>query len=141
MSINRTVLSGNLTRDAELKTTRSQTSVLVFSLAFNEPRKNVSTGEWEQVPNFIDCTLFGKRAETLAKRLKKGTKVFIEGKLRWSRWEYNGQVHTRISLVVSDIEFVPKDQNAQSEEHIPEEPNPIIAPVVDTSLYDEDIPF
>ena len=71
MSINRVSISGNLTRDAELRSTAGGTSVLQFSVAVNERRKNSQTGEWEDYPNYIDCTLFGKRAEALQQRLSK----------------------------------------------------------------------
>ena len=91
MSINRVIISGNLTRDPELRSTAGGTSVLGFGVAVNDRRKNQQTGEWEDYPNFIDCTMFGARADALNKYLSKGTKVTIEGKLRWSQWERDGQ--------------------------------------------------
>ena len=57
--INRVEVSGNLTRDPELRSTASGMAVLTFGLASNDSRKNNQTGEWEDVPNFIDCTMFG----------------------------------------------------------------------------------
>ena len=86
MSINRVIISGNLTRDPELRQTQSGMAVLSFGVAVNDRRKNPSTGEWEDYPNFVDCTMFGARANSLANYLSKGTKVSIEGKLRWSQW-------------------------------------------------------
>ena len=86
MSINRVVISGNLTRDAELRQTQSGSSILAFGVAVNDRRKNSQTGEWEDYPNYIDCTMFGPRAEKLAQYLTKGLKVAIEGKLRYSSW-------------------------------------------------------
>lgn len=83
MSINRVIISGNLTRDPELRSTASGLPVLGFGVAVNDRRKNQQTGEWEDYPNFIDCTMFGARAESLNRYLNKGTKVSIEGKLRW----------------------------------------------------------
>ena len=90
MSINRVIISGNLTRDPELRSTASGLPVLGFGVAVNDRRKNQQTGEWEDYPNFIDCTMFGARAESLSRYLGKGTKVAIEGKLRWSQWEREG---------------------------------------------------
>ena len=78
MSINRVVISGNLTRDPELRQTAGGLPVLGFSVAVNERRKNHSTDEWEDYPNFVDCTLFGARAASVAKFLSKGAKVAIE---------------------------------------------------------------
>lgn len=85
MSINRVMVSGNLTRDPELRQTAGGMSVLSFGIAVNDRRKNSSTGEWEDYPNFLDCTLFGARADGLSNILKKGIKVAIDGKLRWSQ--------------------------------------------------------
>ena len=62
MSINRAVLVGRLTRDPEMRSTASGMSVLSMRLAFNDRRKNPQTGEWEAMSNYIDATLFGKRA-------------------------------------------------------------------------------
>ena len=87
MSINRVAISGNLSRDAELRTTQSGMSILDFGVAVNDRRKNQQTGEWEDCPNFVDCTVFGARAEKLQPYLTKGSKVALEGKLRYSSWE------------------------------------------------------
>ena len=73
MSINRVIISGNLTRDPELRSTAGGTSVLGFGVAVNDRRKNQQTGEWEDYPNFVDCTMFGTRGEKLQPYLTKGT--------------------------------------------------------------------
>ncbi|MCI1260392.1 MAG: single-stranded DNA-binding protein, partial [Atopobiaceae bacterium] len=75
MSINRVNISGNLTRDSELRQTQSGTAILRFGVAVNDRRKNNQTGEWEDYPNFIDCVMWGNRANALANYLKRGTKV------------------------------------------------------------------
>lgn len=106
MSINRVNISGNLTRDPELRQTASGMPVLGFGVAVNDRRKNPQTGEWEDYPNFIDCTMFGARAESLARYLSKGAKVSIEGKLRWSQWERDGQKRSKIEVIINDIEFM-----------------------------------
>ena len=99
MSINRVIISGNLTRDPELRQTQSGMAVLSFGVAVNDRRKNPSTGEWEDYPNFVDCTMFGARANSLAQYLSKGTKVSIEGKLRWSQWERDGQKRSKLEVI------------------------------------------
>ena len=66
MSINRVTLTGNLTREPELRATAGGTSVLQFGVAVNDRRKNAKTGEWEDVPNYIDCVMFGARAQAVA---------------------------------------------------------------------------
>ena len=112
MSINRVVISGNLTRDAELRSTQSGYSVLGFGVAVNDRRRNQQTGEWEDYPNFIDCTLFGQRGQSLEPYLKKGTKVAIEGKLRYSQWERDGQKRSKIEVIVDEIELMPRSNGS-----------------------------
>lgn len=106
MSINNVALTGNLTRDAELKMTKSELAVLEFSIAVND-RKQVD-GEWQDYPHYFACSLFGKRAESLAKILTKGTKVSITGKLQQDRWQQDGQYRSRVHIVVSDLDFMSK---------------------------------
>ncbi|BAK43363.1 single-stranded DNA-binding protein [Eggerthella sp. YY7918] len=152
MSINRVIISGNLTRDPELRATQSGLPVLGFGVAVNDRRKNQQTGEWEDYPNFIDCTMFGARAQSLSNYLSKGTKVAIEGKLRWSQWEREGQKRSKIEVIVDELEFM-SSRNSDSSYgggySAPAAAAPVApsampaAPVVDasSSVYDEDIPF
>lgn len=114
MSINRVVLIGRPTRDPEFRSTQSGTSLLSFRLAFNTRRKNASTGQWEDSPNFIDVTLFGNRAESLKDVLRKGSLIGVDGKLRWREWESpSGEKRSAIEVVADDISFVgPKDSGA-----------------------------
>ena len=146
MSINKVVISGNLTRDPELRETANGFPVLGFGVAVNDRRKNQQTGEWEDYPNFIDCTMFGARAQSVHRFLSKGSKVAIEGKLRWSQWERDGQKRSKIEVVVDEIEFMtPRDSGASMPQMAaaPACAAPVMpaAPMVDTSVYDEDIPF
>ncbi len=113
MSINKVFLVGNLTRDPELRTTAGGTSVLTFGIAVNDRIKNRQTGEWEDRPNFIDCTMFGARAESVQKFIHKGNKVSIEGRLHWSQWEKDGQKRTKLDVTVDGIEFMSQPANAQ----------------------------
>ena len=106
MSINRVNISGNLTRDPELRATAGGTQVLSFGVAVNDRRKNPQTGDWEDYPNFVDCTMFGTRAEAVSRYLSKGTKVAIEGKLRYSSWERDGQRRSKLEVIVDEIEFM-----------------------------------
>lgn len=110
-NINRVTISGNLTRDGELRSTANGTTVLGFGVAVNDRRRNPQTGEWEDVPNFVDCTMFGNRAEGIAPYITKGTKVAIEGKLRWSQWERDGQKRSKLEVIVDEIELMTR-QNA-----------------------------
>ena len=106
MSINRVIISGNLTRDPELRSTQSGMDVMSFGVAVNDRRRNPQTNEWEDYPNFVDCTMFGNRARSLHQYLSKGTKVAIEGKLRWSQWERDGQKRSKLEVIVDELEFM-----------------------------------
>lgn len=114
MSINRVNISGNLTRDPEMRATKSGTQILSFGVAVNDRRRNPQSGEWEDVPNFIDCVVFGSRANALQRFLAKGMKVAIEGKLRWSQWEKDGQKRSKIEVIVDEVEFLAGQQKAES---------------------------
>ena len=122
MSINRVNISGNLTRDPELRTTTGGTGVLTFGVAVNDRRKNPQTGEYEDVPNFVDCAVFGARAEPLSRFLSKGSKVAIEGKLRYSSWEtQDGGKRSKLEVVVDEIEFMsPRSDQQQAPRQAPQ---------------------
>lgn len=159
MSINRVNISGNLTRDPELRATASGTQVLSFGVAVNDRRRNPQSGEWEDYPNFVDCTMFGTRAEAVSRYLQKGSKVAIEGKLRYSSWERDGQRRSKLEVIVDEIEFMSRGQNqgGYGQESASSyggssygggysapapHPAPVpaqVPPAVD--VYDEDIPF
>ncbi|MBQ9690786.1 MAG: single-stranded DNA-binding protein [Eggerthellaceae bacterium] len=153
MSINRAIISGNLTRDPELRQTASGLAVLTMGVAVNDRRKDPQTGEWTDYPNYIDCTMFGTRAESLSRYLTKGTKVVIEGKLRWSQWERDGQKRSKIEVVVDQLDFMSRNngngaqggnggymssqENSNYGGSVPANP-----PQIDTTSYSsEDIPF
>lgn len=129
MSINRVLISGNLTRDPELRATASGTEVLAFGIAVNDRRKNPKTNEWEDYPNFIDCTMFGNRCKYFGERLSKGSKVFVDGSLRWSQWEKDGQKRTKVEVIVNDIDLATSGERSSG-------PRP--AP---SNLYEDDLPF
>lgn len=138
MSINRVIISGNLTRDPELRNTQSGMAVLSFGVAVNDRRKNPTTGEWEDYPNFVDCTMFGARANSLSQYLSKGTKVSIEGKLRWSQWERDGQKRSKIEIIVDTLDFMSARRDADAMAS----PNPVVTSEPQPGdIYDEEIPF
>ena len=137
MSVNRAVISGNLTRDAELRRSQSGMAILSMSVAVNDRRRNNQTGEWEDYANFIDCVLFGSRAEGIANYLTKGTKVAVEGKLRWSQWEKNGERRSKIEVVVDEIEFMNQRGGGNNSGGSYSAP----APAPAAADVDEDIPF
>jgi len=107
MSINRVVLTGNLTRDAELKQTPGGMAIAKIRLAVNDRRKNATSGQWEDTPNYIDVVMFGSRGESLSRFLTKGKQIAVEGKLRWREWESAaGEKRSAIEVVADDIELL-----------------------------------
>lgn len=115
MSINRVNISGNLGQDPEMRTTAGGTNILSFSVAVNDRRKNHQSGEWEDYTNWVPCIVFGTRAEPLSRFLSKGSKVAVEGKLRWSQWEdkETGQKRSKIEVIVDEIEFMSRRNDDQ----------------------------
>lgn len=119
MSINMVCISGNLTRDPELRATGGGTSVLQFGVAVNERVKNPQTDEWEDRPNFVDCVMFGKRAEALSNLLDKGMKVAVEGRLRYSSWEKDGQRRSKLEVVAEEVELMSRQQQPAQPQYQP----------------------
>jgi single-strand DNA-binding protein len=138
MSINRVVITGNLTRDPELRSTGSGMAVLKMGVAVNDRRKNPQSGEWEDAPNFIDVVVFGTRGESLSRFLSKGSKVAIEGKLRWSSWEDkdSGAKRSKVEVVADDIEFMSPRGEAGAGYSAPSAESASPEPVLE-----DDIPF
>ena len=122
MSINTVSLSGNLTRDAELRAVPSGSKVLEFTLAVNGRVCNSVTGEWEDKPNFFECVLIdktGNRSNALQPKLTKGVKAAVAGELRYEEWEKDGQTRSKVKVRVFEIEILQYQQNANRSEDIP----------------------
>ena len=151
MSINKVFITGNLTRDPELRETASGFQVLNFGVAVNDRRKNQQTQQWEDYANFVDCTMFGNRAGSVARFLAKGSKVAIEGKLRWSQWEtQDGSKRSKLEVVVDEIEFMTSRDGGQQQQYQQQQyqqqqyqqqqyQQPQYQPQAD--VYDAEIPF
>ena len=106
-NVNKVLLMGNMTRDIEMRQFPSGGSVGKFTLAVNERYKDRNE-QWQERANFIDCEVFGRKAEVMAQCLGKGRPVFIEGKLRLDKWEdkQSGQNRSKLKVVVDDFQFV-----------------------------------
>ena len=159
MSINKVMITGNLTRDPELRQTAGGTPILHFGMAVNDRAKNQQTGEWEDRPNFVDCVLFGARAEAMARILAKGMKVAVEGRLRYSAWQdKEGKRRSKLEVVCDDVDMMSRGaqgaaQGAQGPSQAPPTAYAVSAPqgrpqparAVQTpppvDVYDSEIPF
>jgi single-strand DNA-binding protein len=106
MNINRVVLTGNLTRDPEMRSTGGGLTVCKLGIAVNTRRKNSNTGEWEEKPNYFRVTVFGAQAQTCEQYLRKGRAVAIDGRLEWSQWERDGQKRESVDIIADTVQFL-----------------------------------
>lgn len=102
--VNYVILIGRLTRNAELKYTTSGLAVSSFSIAVNRRKKQGDS--WIDEVSFFDIGLFGKRAESLNQYLQKGGQVAVEGKLVQERWEKDGQKHSKVRVLCSNVQLL-----------------------------------
>lgn len=107
-SYNKVILVGNLTRDPQLKYLpgASQTAVTEISLAVNR-RYRTQDGQQQEEVSFVDCTAFGRQAETMNQYLSKGRPVLIEGRLKQDRWEAkDGSKRSKLQVVIERFQFL-----------------------------------
>ncbi|MCD6361233.1 MAG: single-stranded DNA-binding protein [Armatimonadetes bacterium] len=105
-NFNKIFLMGNLTRDPELRYTPNGTAVCGFSIAVNM-RYTDKSGQTRRETTFVDCTAFAKRAETISEYLKKGSPIFVEGRLKMDSWVgKDGQRQNKFSVVVQGFQFL-----------------------------------
>jgi single-strand DNA-binding protein len=109
-SINTVVISGNLTRDPEIRAIGSGTSVCEIGVAVNERIKD-EMGNWTDRPNYFDVTIWGGMGEWAGRSLVKGAGVVIEGRLRYEAWEKDGQKRSKVKIVANSI--VPRDRGGE----------------------------
>jgi len=105
-NINRVVITGNLTRDPELRATGGGTSVCNLRIASNSRTKD-SSGNWTDKPNFFDVKVFGNQADTLNNHLAKGRRIGVDGRLDWSSWEaQDGSKRSKVEIVAQSVQFL-----------------------------------
>lgn len=136
--LNTVSIGGNLCRDAELRATASGMAVLTFSVAVNESRKNQQTGEYEDYQNYVDCTMFGRRAESVSRYLTKGTYVALTGRLHQNRWQNkDGQNRSKLEVTADNIHFESRRLDGDDYDQQQAEAQGDY----EAQMYDEDIPF
>ena len=107
-NINRVIITGNLTRDPELRTlSGSGTSVCSMRIACNGRRRNNETNQWEDQPNYFDVTVWGAQGENCSRFLTKGRPVAIDGRLRWREWTAeNGDKRQAVDIIAESVQFL-----------------------------------
>ena len=133
-NINRVVLTGNLTRDAEMRATQSGMSVCSLRLASNTRRKT-SAGDWEDKPNYFQVTVWGAQGENCARFLAKGRALAVDGRLEWREFQsQDGAKREAVEIVADSVQFLGGAPEPAGAGAAPE-------PVPTAAADDEDIPF
>ena len=107
MYINKAFLFGNLTRDPELRSLPSGMNVCSFSVATNRVYRD-REGKKQEQADFHNVVVFGRQADTVAQYLKKGSSVFVEGRMQTRSWEQEGQKKYRTEVVADRVQFGPR---------------------------------
>ena len=144
-NINRVVVSGNLTKDPELRSTPGGTSICGLRIAVNSRRKDES-GNWVDKPNFFDVTVFGAQGENCAQYLSKGRPVAVDGRLNWREWEAkDGSKRQSVDIIADSVQFLGSRDGAQSngavEPDLPADTSDFQQAGVASGGSDDDIPF
>ena len=106
-NINRVIITGNLTRDPELRSLPSGMSVCSLRVAVNTRRKDNQSGEWVDKANYFDVTIWGRQGENAAQYLSKGRPVAIDGRLEWREFtDKDGNKRQAIDIIADNIQFL-----------------------------------
>ena len=106
-NINSVVVTGNLTKDPELRSTPGGTSVCKLRVAVNSRRKDGQSGEWVDKPNYFDVTVWGAQGENCSTYLSKGRPVAVQGRLDWREWEsQEGQKRQAVEIIADTVQFL-----------------------------------
>jgi single-strand DNA-binding protein len=105
-NINRVTITGNLTKDPDLRSTGGGTAVCSLRVAVNSRRKD-ETGNWVDKPNYFDVTVWGAQGENCAQYLSKGRPVAVDGRLNWREWQ-DGQGNKRqsVDIIADSVQFL-----------------------------------
>ncbi len=149
-NINRVIITGNLTADPELRSLPSGTSVCKLRVACNTRRKDNSTGEWVDKPNYFDVTVWGMQGENCAQYLSKGRPVAVDGRLEWREWtDKEGNTRQSIDIIADSVQFLGSREGGENggrftpQSDVPADTGDFQAAPVGSgsSAADDDIPF
>jgi single-strand DNA-binding protein len=153
-NINRVIITGNLTRDPELGTLPSSgTPVCSLRIACNGRRRNDASGQWEDVPNYFDVTVWGQQGENCHKYLSKGRGIAVDGRLRWREWtSKEGQKRQSVDIIADNVQFLGGRDDAgngngfsstvrATETDVPIDTGDFETAPVAAGAADDDIPF
>jgi single-strand DNA-binding protein len=152
-NINRVIITGNLTKDPELRSLPSGTSVCELRIACNG-RRRTAEGKWEDDPNYFNVTVWGPQGENCKKFLSKGRGVAIDGRLRFREWESDGQKRSAVDIIAETVQFLGGRDDASSgggsgfsssadaaKSDIPIDTSDFVSAPAGAGVADDDIPF
>jgi single-strand DNA-binding protein len=150
-NINRVIITGNLTRDPELRSLPSGTNVCELRVAVNSSRKDES-GNWVDKPNYFNVKVWGAQGENCSTYLSKGRPVAIDGRLDWREWEgQNGEKRQAVEIVADRVQFLgSRDGNGEqgggqrfnAQSDVPADTSDFDSPApAAVGASDDDIPF
>jgi single-strand DNA-binding protein len=148
-NLNRVIITGNLTRDPELRSLPSGMAVCSLRVAVNTRRKDNSTGEWVDKPNYFDVTVWGAQGENCAQYLAKGRPVAIDGRLEWREWEDKdtGKKRQSIDIIADSVQFLGSREGGENggrftpQSDVPADTGDFESAPVGAGGSDDDIPF
>jgi single-strand DNA-binding protein len=147
-NINVVVITGNLTRDPELRSTGGGTPVCDLRVAVNSRRKDGQTGEWVDKPNYFDVTVWGNQAESCSQFLSKGRPVAIDGRLDWHEWDaQDGTKRSAVEIIAESVQFLGGRQDGEGggggggNQYVPAGAAASSDADFGASAADDDIPF
>ena len=142
-NVNRVVVSGNLTRDPELRHTPSGAPVCNMRVAVNGRIRDAS-GEWSDKPNYFNVTVWGNRGETCAQYLSKGRPVLIDGRLDWHEWDGDSGHRESVEIVAEMVQFLGSRKDGESPTRTSRDEEPQYEPPAESETQgapDDDFPF
>ena len=150
-NLNVVAITGNLTKDPELRSTPGGTSVCKLRVAVNSRRKDSSSGQWVDKPNYFDVTVWGAQGENCANYLSKGRPVAVQGRLDWREWEaQDGSKRQAIEIIADSVQFLgSRSDNPsggggngfQATSDVPADTSDFEGATVSSGGSDDDIPF
>jgi single-strand DNA-binding protein len=149
-NLNRVVITGNLTKDPELRNLPSGTSVCKLRVAVNSRRKDSASGEWVDKPNYFDVTVWGAQGENCATYLRKGRPVAVDGRLEWREWEAQDGSGKRqaVEIIADSVQFLGSREDSgsggngiQARSDVPADTSDFEGEKAGVGSSEDDIPF
>jgi single-strand DNA-binding protein len=141
-SLNRATIIGNITRDPESRTTTSGQNVVSFSVATSRRWKDQTSGDMKEQTEFHNCVAWAKLAQTISTYCKKGSKVYVEGRIQTRSWDDpTGVKKYRTEIVAESLIMLDKKSDGPATESKPAADQAAPAAPAEEEINIEDIPF